>query len=674
MRAQTAYPGTRYRDYARCLPDYLRELARRSYELRAQALAALTTPEAIAQRQRWVRETFWKLVGGQPDHTPLNPRVLGSFERPGYRVEKIVYESRPGLPVPANLYIPARGQPPFPGILFQMGHAGNGKAYDQYQKCCQGLARLGYLTLAFDPMGQGERIYYPDSSRVKTRLASSDDEHTVPGKQMLLVGDTSTRLQVWDAVRSLDYLAAHPMVDPKRLGSSGNSGGGTLTMLLAAVDDRLAAAVVSSGNTENFACEDFNPPGSTDDAEQNFIMAGPLGFDRWDLLYPLAPKPLLVLVSDKDFFGTYSPSYIRDGWAEFQKLQSAYGVLGRADHIAWAGTPLPHGLAYDMRMLIYRWFERWLKTGAAPIAEEPEGHPEADRTLWVTQSGSVTRDFAGKTPFELTRERAARITRTPLRLDALLGIDRPTARPRVTVLSRARSGVANIEAIEIPSADKVWLPAWIFRPRAEPARQQLIVVLEPAGRNARWGESGLYQELAAAGATVCAVDLRGIGDLAPEVGRGSPRYTRSHQDEEHYAWACLMLGKPLVGQRITDILAVVEALGRPVRLAALGKMTVPALIAAALEPRIESLYLAGGLVSFRAVIETENYNHPLANFAWRWLEHTDLPELAASLKHVVIAGAVDGAGRRAPLDIVRASYPNADVRAEPRWDRDSLLR
>src|SRR5712692_11637813 len=130
---------------------------------------------------------------------------------------------------------------------------------------------------------------------------------------MLLLGRTCTRLQVWDAVRSLDYLATHPQVDPKRLASMGQSGGATVTMLLAAVDDRLAAAAVSMGNTENFACADFNPPGSTDDAEQNLVGSGPVGFDRWDLLYPLAPKPLLIQVSDRDFFGTYSPNYIKSG-------------------------------------------------------------------------------------------------------------------------------------------------------------------------------------------------------------------------------------------------------------------------------------------------------------------------------------------------------------------------
>src|SRR5262249_47413542 len=146
---------------------------------------------------------------------------------------------------------------PFPGVLFQMGHSNNGKAYALYQRCCQGLVQLGHVVLAFDPIGQGERIYYPGPDGRTSRFRSSTEEHSVPGRQMLLTGETATGAMLWDAMRSLDVLAAHPQVDPKRLASTGQSGGGTLTMILAAMDERLAAAAVSSGNTENFAVAPF---------------------------------------------------------------------------------------------------------------------------------------------------------------------------------------------------------------------------------------------------------------------------------------------------------------------------------------------------------------------------------------------------------------------------------
>jgi hypothetical protein len=160
--------GFYYRDYSKCLPDYLSTLARTAYEKRNAQLATLTTPAAIRERQDWARQTFWTLIGGEPERTPLNPRITGHFERSGYRVEKVVYESRPRVFVSANLYRPTTGKPPYPAVLFQMGHSTAGKAYPSYQKCCQGLARLGYIVLAFDPMGQGERIAYPDASGVNT--------------------------------------------------------------------------------------------------------------------------------------------------------------------------------------------------------------------------------------------------------------------------------------------------------------------------------------------------------------------------------------------------------------------------------------------------------------------------------------------------------------------------
>ena len=682
--SQSGFPGVVYREYARALPDYLRDLAARAYAARNREIAKTTSAEAIRVRQRWVRETLWKLVGGMPQRTPLNARTVGGFERNGYRVEKMVYESVPDFQIAANLYIPTAGRAPFPGVLFQMGHTRNGKAGDTYQRCCQGLVKLGYLVLGFDPMGQGERVYYPDASGQRSRLASPDSEHTTPGKQMLLNGDTVTRMQVWDAVRSLDVLAAHPLADAGRLAATGQSGGGTLTMLLAAVDDRLAAAAVCSGNTENVACANFNPPGATDDAEQNLIGSGPLGFDRWDLLYPLAPKPLLISVSDLDSFRTYSPEYIRNGWEEFRKLRAVYAILGAEDRLAWVDTPLPHGLAYDSRMQVYNWFARWLKHETAPVAEEPPTEPETEQTLWVSESGSMVRSFHSETPFRLNRAR--QVAARPTGHDAWgewIGAERPPQDLKPTVLRRAAWRNITVEALEVASAPHVWLPAWLYLPAARDAAKPVVLLLEPAGRDVRWQEGGLYQTLAQRGYAVCAADVRGVGELAPEIGRGAEDYARSHADEENYAWASLILGRPLLGQRVTDILALAAALrvhpalrGLTLKVAALNWLTPAALFAAAIDPAIREVYLAGGLISYRSVVETEGSSGPFGSFVFGILQHTDLPEVAAALapRRVCLAGAVDGAGGAMAVAAVRAVYggDHMVVRPEARWDAEAF--
>jgi dienelactone hydrolase len=679
--AQTADPKSIYRDYARCLPDFLSDLADAAYKRRNAEIARLSTPAAIRVRQQWVRETFWKLVGGMPERTPLNARTVGAFDRAGYRLEKVVYESQPGFHIAANLYIPSVSKPPFPGVLFQMGHSTNGKAARPYQQCCQGLARLGYLVLAFDPMGQGERTYYPGSSPSRSRLGA-DEEHTYPGRQMILKGLTSTRLQTWDSVRSLDYLESHPLVDRHRLASTGQSGGGTTTMLLAAVDDRLAAAAPCCGNTENVACANFIPPGSTDDAEQDFIASGPVGFDRWDLLYPLAPKPLLVLVSDRDFFGTYSPNYINSGTEEFRKLLAVYKVLGHAERLAWYGSPLPHALSYAMRLQIYSWFGRWLKGDSQPVTVEPETAPEPDSALYVSESGSVVRAFQGETPFTLLQKHA--VTRRSIDLATLLGVEKPAFEGRATTLATTPFRHMRVEALEFPSAPKVWVPAWLFLPEKADPKQPLVIVLEPAGRGVPL-EDALPGRLAAQGCVACAPDLRGLGDATPEFGRGAARHGREHHDEEHYSWSALILGKPLLGQRVTDLLAVIHSLrarldltGRRLVIAARGTATVPAQCAAALDQSVDLLYLAGSLSSFQSVAETENYAYPFGNFVPHWLEHIDLPELARSMgrTRLVLAGAVDAAGRKRASEAVRQEYgnaPNARVLPDPQWSPESIL-
>jgi hypothetical protein len=130
--------------------------------------------------------------------------------------------------------------------------------------------------------------------------------------------------------------------------------------------------------------------------------------------------------------------------------------------------------------------------------------------------------------------------------------------------------------------------------------------------------------------------VRGVGDLEPQYSAGSVGYERGHQSAEDYAWAGLMLGRPLVGQRVTDVLAFVQALAAAypraeIAVAAREKMTVPALCAAAIEPRIASVYLCRGLRSWRSLVESAEYSHTFANFVPDVLRKTDLPQIARSL-------------------------------------------
>lgn len=654
------YAAPRTPPYARTLPAFLGNLARQSYQMRNAALAKIGTPQQAAERQKWVAETLWKLIGGMPARTELRiPAKYDTVQGDGFQIEKFSFPSRPGTLIPANVYLPdpAKFQPPYPGVLFQMGHSLNGKAAEPYQKCCQGLAKLGYLVLGFDPMGQGERTYLD--------VGDADEEHSRPGRQMLLNGDTATRYQLWDAIRALDVLAGHPKVDPQRLASTGQSGGGTLTMLLAAVDPRLTCAAVSCGNTENYACKSYHAPGSTDDAEQNILDAGPLGFDRWDWLYPLAPKPLLVLASARDEFGTYSPNYIESGEEEFAKLKRFYKTLGAKDsHIQWKTTQLPHALSHPLRVEIYRFFEEHLKGKPNPTAAEPPVKPLPDATLTV----GIPK------PSRIAMAAPSTKTATPAALRTRLGVVDTPAKPPV-ILGRERGQHCTIETLDIHSEPGFLIPAYHFRPLGQDPGRTLLL-LHPSGRTRNWREGDLCQNIAASGkANVLAFDVRGIGELTPEASPGQWNYARNHATDEMWTWASMMLGRPLLGQRVTDILAVIRAFPNTrLTFAAYGGMAVPALCAAAIEPRIETLQLHRGLVSWASLLTTDDYKEPFSNFTPGILLDTDLPQLANSMKtRLVLAGPVNGAGQPVPEDAIRRAYrPETVYTTVAEWSEQSM--
>ena len=254
--------------------------------------------------------------------------------------------------------------------------------------------------------------------------------------------------------------------------------------------------------------------------------------------------------------------------------------MGAAGRLRYIETPLPHGLSYSLRVAVYDWFERHLKQTARTISEEPPTAPESEQTLWCGPTGNTARDFGARTPYQMVRA-AAESVRTPEQLPDLrqvLGMETASAPARLEVRGRTRYADCDVEAVEVNTAANVWAPAWLFVPRRPWTR--LLLAIEPSGRNLRWHEDDLYAQIAGAGIAVCAADVRGVGDLDPQYGPGAAGYVQQHHKEENYAWASLILGRSLLGQRTTDILRVAQALAAEypralLTVAARDKMTVP---------------------------------------------------------------------------------------------------
>ncbi|MBI3856622.1 MAG: metalloendopeptidase, partial [Planctomycetes bacterium] len=158
----------------------------KQFDARRKAVAALKTPEDVTKRQELLRAKFIEALGGFPEKTPLNAKVVGTVKGDGFRVEKVIYESRPGHHVTAVLYLP-EGKGPFPGVLVPCGHSDKGKAEEAYQRISLLLVKNGLAVLCYDPIGQGERMQLLNAEG-KPAIKGNTTEHTMAGIGALLVG------------------------------------------------------------------------------------------------------------------------------------------------------------------------------------------------------------------------------------------------------------------------------------------------------------------------------------------------------------------------------------------------------------------------------------------------------------------------------------------------------
>jgi hypothetical protein len=174
--------------------EYLDTLAARDTATRRTSIAAISTRAEAEARQREVRKKVLALLGGLPERTPLHAQSLGMTQGDGFRIEKVLFDSEPGFHVTALLYIPdggATGQT-FPAILMTPGHYPPGEAADYVTAAT--FARNGFVVLSYDPIGQGERLQYPDPAKADTSLATRPTgEHGEASLQPMLIGDAIAR-------------------------------------------------------------------------------------------------------------------------------------------------------------------------------------------------------------------------------------------------------------------------------------------------------------------------------------------------------------------------------------------------------------------------------------------------------------------------------------------------
>jgi len=620
------------------------------------------TADEIAAYQARLRAKFVEAIGGLPERTPLEAQVVGSLERDGYRVEKVIFQSQPRHFVTAALFLPdsQRHKPPWPGVLVPCGHSANGKAIDAYQRTCALGALNGLAVLIFDPPDQGERGQLLDAAG-KPRL-NGVPGHNMIGAGSMLLGRNTARYEIWDGMRALDYLASRPDVDPRRLGCTGNSGGGTQTAYLMALDERIAAAAP--------ACYICSLSGrllrsnGAQDAEQNIFGQLAFGMDHADYVMMRAPKPTLLCTATRDFFN------IEDTWASFRAAQRLYARLGAGERMCLVETDEEHGFSIRLREAAVRWMLRWLCRRDEEIVEPAGLKVLTDAEIQCTPRGQVMLLDGARSVYDLNRDCAAALAdkrkelwaKTPReqvlqRVRALAGIRRLTELPKAEVRKAGtlqRKG-CRVEKLVLTPEEGIVLPALWFLPEPGPAKGTVVCVHQD-GKRAAAAEGGVVEKLVSTGHAVLAVDLRGSG----ETQQGPQKYFNPalHGPDGQDFYIAYLLGRTYVGMRTEDLLAAARWITEQpgwdkaagLQLLAVGQAGIPALHAAALEPELfRAVRLVRPLVSWSNVVELGYQSTPYTSLVHGALTTYDLPDLRAALADkLTVEEPLDALGRPAP--------------------------
>lgn len=337
--------------------EYINSIGQRQLAERKAVVGKIRTEEQARQRMRESREKILRQIGGLPSFRgALRPATTKVHDRGSYIVENVHFESLPGYVITANLYRPkAAGK--YPAVLYSIGHWDEGKIAGE--RIGANLAAKGFVVLAYDPVGQGERVQVMDARYGRSLIGGSTEQHFVAGAQALLAGESVAKYFIHDSMRAIDYLVSRPEVDENRIGASGCSGGGTQTMYVAALDERVKVAAPSC------VMNSFQMvlPGPTGDSEQSFPGFVAEGLDQADWVYQFAPKPWLISSTEEDFFTPAAAKIVVDEAKQF------YRVFDQEDRVKWVVGPGGHGTPLVVREAIYEWMIRWLKDGKGEARE-----------------------------------------------------------------------------------------------------------------------------------------------------------------------------------------------------------------------------------------------------------------------------------------------------------------
>ena len=592
---------------------WMNQSAQRQLQARQRVIDQIHTVEEAERRKQKVRETLLELLGGLPDYSgPLHPQMTGKIQAEGYTIEKVLFQSLPDFYVTADLYRP-NNPGHYPAILFQSGHTQEGKP--EPQRAAANLALKGFVVLAPDPIGQGEREQSYDPQLSGALGGWSVPEHVQAGAQSLLVGESVGRFFIWDAKRGLDYLASRPDVDPSRLGAAGCSGGGALTTFIAALDPRVKA-VVPACYPNSYQLLFAGPDPDTEMTFPEFLAHG---LDVADFVEVTSPTPWLIQATEQDYF---TPAGTR---LVYEEARHWYGIYGAENKIAFFVGPGPHGTPLVSREALYQWMIRWLKDGQGDFHEQPV-HLYNNFELRVTPTGHVDDIPGSRKVYQLilddfhTKKRQGSIAELQAELGRLK-IPSDGTSPAMTVLDESNTPDFRRQHIKFESEPGIEIEGNLYVPFSSSGRKPAVLLLADNGPYFQAATTdSLAKRMAKKGRVVLTLEPRdspGEETHAPFVGNWITNF-RANQ-----------IGLNLPAMRAHDIVRGVDLLSArsdvdaaSIRGAARGVKGVWLLLAAAADPRIGKVWLDRSPYSLRAALENtlnmDLFDAVIPGFALHW--------------------------------------------------------
>jgi cephalosporin-C deacetylase-like acetyl esterase len=608
----------------------------------------------LASLQEWerrrvdLRKQLWSSLGTFPleNRPPLNPRITGRIDHGDHVVEKILYESMPGLYVTALAYIPKKLEGRAPAVLCVNGHWQEAKSADLIQRRCISLARMGVVAFCQDVIGTGERQAYQGSP-------PQWYHGFFRGATPWLVDRSLLGYVMYECIRALDYLHTRDDVDPNRIMCTGASGGGKQSMFFAALDDRLAGAVpvcyISSyqAHMGATACVGEVPVGILRYANQ------------WEILGLHAPRPLLGIGATRDV-PVFHP---KEMFATLELTKQIYRLYGAEDKVHGAEVDSKHDYNREMREIFYRHVnEHLLGKKQEQISEAADlpvettaalkvGLPENSETMQSLTFRRAKELVAGYQIPESVRAWTTQREGIVAKLkENLGGFPDPTLSRRKFVKKLTYNGRV-AEQWTLEPEPGVIVPAVLILPNEPVAKNKLpaVLIVDEEGKKSAF-DRGIVDALLSHGRAVLTIDQRGTGETARtvpsiEYGPGTPEYNLSNYG--------LFIGRPIMGLWVSDIFCATEFLAsrqevdaKQISIHGRGRSAFAALLAATYDQRIHSVALEEMLATW--VFNEEFRDIGLAYFIPRILTLGDMPQWIACLapRPVLLLNAVDGRRRR----------------------------